>query len=462
MGVGFMATNSLAGSAMAEENRDAFKIIDDPFEPGKKQAVLKPLNPDITFVHGIAADPMGNTILTSPLGDGGYGIMGSKQGTIVTVEKIVSPEFIRKYSHMVKVPGHLVKAVCEAPLGAHPFGVNNHGIEELRLSYAEDNVFIKEVRQASKSEESLEEWMQEWVLDCGDHDGFLKKLGYERIMFLKGKSTPDSWKYELEAAWDEIPKTDDYNNTEWMVVAAARKIREKILKNDYKTVLAGVGASNLAAWLAYYDLRDQGRIVNLMAEIGLYGYEPRPSDPFIFNSRNVPTSRMLSDVHSILGIHAAGSQNQCMGILGAVHVDRLGNLNSTKIPNMDLFMMGSGGANGVVSGAQEVLVCVAQDKNRYVEKAPYITSPGKRIKTAVSDMGIFEKPEGGEELILTGYFSSASGSDKDEKIREIRGRCGWDFKVADEIQAIGPPTSDELKIIRLCDPHGYFLGRRKK
>jgi acyl CoA:acetate/3-ketoacid CoA transferase alpha subunit/acyl CoA:acetate/3-ketoacid CoA transferase beta subunit len=462
MGIGFMPTNSLEGSQMAEDNSDAFKIIDDPFEEGRKQAVLKPLNPDVTFVHGIAADPMGNTILTSPLGDGGYGIMGSRQGTIVTVEKIVSPELIRKYSHMVKVPGHLVKAVCEAPLGAHPFGVNNHGIEELRLSYAEDNVFIKEVRQASKSEESLEKFMREWVLDCGDHDGFLKKLGYERIMFLKGKSAPDSWKYELEDAWDEIPKTDDYNGTEWMVVAAARKIREKILKNDYQTVLAGVGASNLAAWLAYYDLRDQGRIVNLMAEIGLYGYEPRPSDPFIFNSRNVPTSRMLSDVQSILGIHAAGGRNQCMGVLGAVHVVRSGDLNSTLIPEMNLFMMGSGGANDVVSGAREVLVCVAQDKNRYVEKAPYITSPGKRIKTAVSDMGIFEKPDEGEELVLTGYFSSAGGSDGDEKISEIREKCGWDFKVAEEVEAIGPPTSDELKIIRLCDPHGYFLGRRNK
>ncbi len=460
MGVGFMPTRSISGSTMAEENSDSFKIIDNPFEPGGRCAVVKPLNPDIAFVHGIAADHLGNTILTSPLGDGTYGIMGSKVGAIVTVEKIVSPDVIRRYSHMVKVPGHLVKSVSEVPLGAHPFGVNNHGIAELPLAYAEDNEFIREVRKASKNPESLDTWMKEWVLDCRDHDDFLRKLGYERIMFLKGKSHPDSWRYELEEASDEIPAPDTFNDTEWMIVVAARKIKEKIIENNYQNVLAGVGGSNLAAWLAYYELKDQGKIVNLMAEIGLFGYEPRPSDPFIFNSRNVPTSRMLTDVNSVLGIHAGGSQNRCMGILGAVQVDRFGNLNTTKIPDASLFLMGSGGANDVASGARELLLCVNQDKGRYLEQVPYITSPGKNVRTVVSNMGVFEKPEGEDELILTGYFTETGDKDREEKVQEIKEHCGWDLKIADDLQPIDPPTEEELMIIRLCDPHGYFLGRR--
>ncbi len=462
MGWGFIPTNSLVGSSMADENPDAFKMIDDPFEPGRKCAVLKSLKPDITFVHGIAADPMGNTICTSPLGDGGYGIMASKNGAIVTVEKIVSPDVIRKYSHMVKVPGHLVKSVSEVPLGAHPFSVNNRGIEELDLAYAEDNVFIKEVREASKSFEGLDKWMKEWVLDCEDQEAFIKKLGDERVRFLRQKAHPDSWKKELEEVWQDVAELDDYNDTEWLVVAAARKIKERLIKTGLQNVLAGVGASNLAAWLAYYELKAEGKIINLMAEIGLFGYEPRPSDPFIFNSRNVPTSRMLSDVTSILGIHAGGSQNSCIGVLGAVHVDKFGNLNSTKIPDQDLFLMGSGGANDVASGAKEVIACVNQDKNRYLDKVPYITSPGVNVKMAVSNMGVFEKPDGEDELILAGYLTKTGEAEKDEKIKEIKENCGWDFKIADDLEPIGPPTEDELKIIRLCDPHGYFLGRRIK
>ena len=460
MGVGFMPTKSLMGSTMAQENRDAFKIIDDPFEPEDRCAVVKPLNPDIAFVHGLAADTSGNTILTSPLGDGTYGIMASKQGAIVTVEKIVSADVIRRYSHMVKVPGYVVRSVSEVPLGAHPFGVNNHGIEELPLNYAEDNNFIREVREASETPEGLDKWMKEWVLDCRSHDDYLRKLGHKRIMFLKGKSHPDSWVSELEDASDEIPDLDTYNDTEWMIVAAARKIREKITQNEYQTILAGVGASNLTAWLAYYDLKERGRIVNLMAEIGLFGYEPRPSDPFIFNSRNVPTCRMLSDVNFVLGIHSAGSQNKCMGVLGAVQVDRFGNLNTSMFPDKKLFLMGSGGANDVASGAREVLVCVSQGKGRYVDRVPYITSPGERVRTVVSNMGAFEKLEGEEELSLTEYFSDEGDRNKEDKIRKIKESCEWDLNIADNIKPIEPPTAEELMIIRLCDPHGYFLGRR--
>ncbi len=460
MGVGFMPTKSLIGSSMAEENRDSFNMVDNPFVQGERCAVLKPLNPDIGFVHGFAADPMGNTILTSPLGDGPWGILASKLGAVVTVEKIVSPEVIRKYSHMVKIPGHLVRSVSEVPFGAHPYGMNNHGVEDIQLAYAEDNEFVMEVRNASKSSETLDQWMKAWVLDCEDHDAYLRKLGYDRIMFLRGKSNPDSWRYELEEVSHKIPDLNTYNDTEWMIVVAARRIREKIIQNNYQSVLAGVGASNLAGWLAYYQLKDEGKIVNLMAEIGLFGYEPRPADPFIFSSRNIPTCRMLTSADFVLGIHAGGSQNSCIGILGAVQVDRLGNLNTTKIPEEKLFLMGSGGANDVVSGAREVLLCVNQGKGRYVDRVSYITSPGERVRTAISNMGVFEKREGETELALTGYFSDSDDKESDEKVRMIKENCGWDLKVADDLEAIGPPTDEELKIIRLCDPHGYFLGRR--
>ncbi len=460
MGLGFMPVKSLVGSTMAEENRDAFKMVENPFEPGQQCAVVKPLNPDIAFVHGIAADSSGNTILTSPLGDGTYGIMAARQGAIVTVDKIVSADVIRRYSHMVKVPGYKVLSVSETPLGAHPFGINNHGIEELKLSYAEDNEFIREVRKASESDEGMDQWMKEWVLECTDHNAYLNKLGHDRILYLKGKSQPDSWVSELEQVAVKIPNALEYNNTEWMVVAAARKIMAKISGNDYKTILAGVGASNLASWLAYYNLRDQGKTVSLMAEIGLYGYEPRPSDPFIFNSRNVPTCRMLSDVNFTLGIHAAGRQNRCLGVLGAAQVDRSGNINSTKIPEKNLFLMGSGGANDVASGAQELLLCVAMGKRRYIDRVPYITSPGKNVRTLVSDMGVLERLDGEAEFSLTGYFSTSSSDDKDEMVEKIKDNCGWDLQIANTLEAITPPTPEELTTIRLCDPNGYFLGRR--
>src|SRR5659263_354714 len=132
----------------------------------------------------------------------------------------------------------------------------------------------------------------------------------------------------------------DYNPIEMMISVGARVIAKKALQNGYRTILAGVGASNLAAWLAYYGLREQEHDCDLIAEVGFYGYSPQPADPFIFNLRNVPHCRMLSDVNDVLGSIVGAQSNLCIGALGAGQVDRLGNVNSTCIPDMKLLLVG--------------------------------------------------------------------------------------------------------------------------
>ena len=77
LGVGVMPTTSLIGSSMAESNKDAFTVIDDPFGSGKKIGLLKALNPDISIVHGVAADREGNTILTAPYSESLWGAKAS-------------------------------------------------------------------------------------------------------------------------------------------------------------------------------------------------------------------------------------------------------------------------------------------------------------------------------------------------------------------------------------------------
>ncbi|GAI58883.1 unnamed protein product, partial [marine sediment metagenome] len=131
LGVCFMPTRSVIGSSMAEENKDSFTVIDDPFGSGKKVGLVSALQSDITFVHGWAADRYGNTILVPPLGENLWGAVGSKKGAIVSVEKIVSTEFIREHSAWVRIPGYVVNCVCEEPFGAHPGGLINHGVMEL-------------------------------------------------------------------------------------------------------------------------------------------------------------------------------------------------------------------------------------------------------------------------------------------------------------------------------------------
>ncbi|MBP7616510.1 MAG: hypothetical protein KA756_12720, partial [Steroidobacteraceae bacterium] len=191
-------------------------------------------------------------------------------------------------------------------------------------------------------------------------------------------------------------------------------------------------------------------------ETGMYGFDPRPADPFLTSYRNLPTCTMLTDVFEALGLHGCGGTNACMGTIGAGEIDKHGNVNSTRTAAGE-FLVGSGGANDIVTSAAETVVVAAQRAQTFVEKVSYVTSPGTKIRCVVSTMGRFEKLDG-DELVLTGYFA-ASGLDRSQAIAEIRRRCGWDLKIADELQELPPANAEELTLLRMFDPERFFLGK---
>ena len=456
LGLGFIPTNSIIGSSMAEENQGAFKFIDDPFG-GESKGVLKALNPDISILHGWAADPYGNTIVLPPYGTLPWGAMASRKGVLVTVERIVSTDFIRRYSHFVILPGHFVRSVSLVPFGAHPQGMSNLGIEEFD-TYEWDYEFIDDFQKATRKPENHQRWIKRWVLDCNSQEDYLKKLGDKKILFLKGKSHSDSWIQELRSLENEISPIQQYTPIEMMTVSASRKLKEKVIQNSYNVILSGAGTANLAAWMGYYQLKEEGHYVNLAAEMGFLGYAPRPVDPFIFSFKNLPSCKMLTDVVNVLGIFVGGSNNRCIGSLGAGQIDKYGNINSTKISNK-LYLTGSGGSNDVASSAAETIVTIEQSADRFVERVSYITCPGDRVKTLISSMGIFEKLGNDNEFTLTQYFPDPVLSSSQKIIEKIRHNCGWDLKISEDLNEVPPPIQKELEILRLFDPKGYFIRR---
>ena len=455
MGLPCITTNSLAGSSMERDNNHAFTMMDDPFRPGEKIGLLKALVPDLSIVHGLAADEYGNTLFTPPYAEELWGALAARHGVLVTVERVVTSEYIRRHAFFCKLPGSFVRAVCVAPYGAHPGGLKSFFLPDLE-SYSEDYDFSEEFTRVTRDEKELDNWLRHWILDCRDHNDYVEKIGYERLMYLKGKAQEDSWETEIRARLGHIEDGENYNAQEWMIIAAARKLKERIRENGYKRILAGIGMSNLAAWLAAYDLRREGVDVALAAELGFIDYNPRPADPFIFNHANIPTCAMLANVFHALGVMAAGANNHCIGALGAAQVDRFGNINSTKIPDR-AYLTGSGGANDVLSGACESMLVVPQAKNRLVNDVPYISGCGARVRTLVTTLGVFEKPGGEAPFALTAYFAQ-QGKSKQECLDHIAETCGWELEVADSIEAMAPPTQEELRFLRLFDPDRHFLG----
>ncbi len=458
MGWGVIPTRSILGSTMEEENKESFMVVDDPFVPGEKVGLMKALRPDIALVHGAAADRCGNTIITYPLGVDVFGAWGAKQGVVVSAEKIVPTDYIRKNSHLVRIPAYMVKAVCEAPYGAHPAGMPNCGLPEFE-HYFEDYDFITDIREATRDERKFTGWIKYWILDCRDHADYLARLGKNRLLYLKGKAHSDSWKDEILA---EVPNLDldrEPNLLERMVVTAAQVISDKCIARGYKTILAGVGLSHLACWLATYKLKEQGYDVDLMAEIGMFGHLPRASDPFIFSYHNMHTCKILTNVETLLGVFVGGSSNQCLGVLAGGQIDRYGNVNSTKIPGV-AYLVGSGGASDIANGSRETIVVMNSGRQRLVEEVPYITFSGRNVTTLVTDVGIFEKVGEEEIFTLTTYIPARPKQTARDAVSEMQGRVGWELRVSPNLKEAQPVAEEEVTLLRLFDPKGFFIQTR--
>lgn len=460
MGVPFLPTRSLLGSSMEEDNARAGDLIvaDDPFGTEGRVAFVRALVPDMALIHAWAADRSGNLIAAPPLNENLYGAMAARRGAIVTVEKIVSTDFIRRHANLVRLPAQYVQAVVETPHGNHPGGMWGMNVPELE-SYAEDIDWILECRQAFRKPETADAWIREWMLDLPDHAAYLAKVGYAKIMETKGRAHTDAWVSELESLASRLPVPRSSGGpaptgAELAVTAAARMLAEKVRARGYRTFLAGVGNSNLAAWLAGYELKRAGVDIEIMAETGMVGYLPRPAEPFVFSFRNFPSCKMLTDILHVMGIFMGGRHNQCLGSLAAGQIDKHGNINSTIIPGVT-YVTGSGGANDITSSAREVVVCLEQSARRFVDKVPYITAPGRTVRTVVSQLGVYEKDGEHGELRLTGILGTAPEA---EAVQAARAACGWDLQVAPRLRRFAAPTDEELGLIRLFDPRRYFLG----
>ncbi|TFG93463.1 MAG: hypothetical protein E4H15_01305 [Syntrophobacterales bacterium] len=428
--------------------------MDDPFAEGGVTGILKAYNPDVSFVHTWASDPAGNAICFPPLAENVYGPLAARTGVIVTAEHIVDTDFIRRYAHLGKIPSEKVLSVSHAPYGSHPGGYYARGVPEL-IPYGNDYDFLKEHRKVQKDEQDYQRWVDEWILGVADHKEYVEKLGAERVAKLYAVAGAESWRPELDDFCRDNQGDEPAGAIERMVIQASREIALRIPSHRYKTALCGIGQATLATILAWHALRDKGHEFAVMAEVGIYNYDPRPADPFVFNYRNIPTATMLSDIFEILGLHMGGDTNRCLGVIGAAQVDRWGNVNSVRMGGK--FVVGSGGANDVATAARETIIVAQQYKGQFVEDVEHITCPGAKIRCVVTTKARFEK-KGGDELVLTGYMAQP-GVDEEESVRRIKELVDWDLKVNNDIERMEMPTDEELMLLRSYDPERFFIGK---
>ena len=206
-------------------------------------------------------------------------------------------------------------------------------------------------------------------------------------------------------------------------------------------------------------MREVGVDIELMAEIGLFGYTPGPGEPFIFAGQNVPTNKLLTDVMGVLGTYVSGPATKCIGLVGAGQIDGTGAINSTYTADGE-FIVGSGGANDVLSGADEVIVTVSHQADRLVDAVPYVTSPGERVRTIVTDLCVFERADSRSPFVLNALLPAA-GRDVEAALDDVRRRTEFGYTVADRVTLEPVPTPAELDVLRAYDPDRLFLRDRR-
>jgi acyl CoA:acetate/3-ketoacid CoA transferase beta subunit len=448
----------MMGTTMAEDNKDAFKVIDDPFGSGKKIGVIKALNPDLSIIHGYAADRYGNTILCQ--GDSivdEYSAWASKNPVVVTVEKLVSTDYIRKHSPLlVKIPGYRVSSVSVSPFGAHPNYLPPWRDLEEFSGYFEDEEMVEEHRKALYDPEALEAWIKKWILDCPTNEAYLKLLGPERIQKIKDEARVDMGAVRLPSILEKISVSTECNDKEMMIAAGARKIEEAVLNRNRKVVLCGVGPGALVAFLAYYRLKSRGIHISLMVGNGVFDFSPQPGEPNLTSFPNWDTMKIRQNYFGAYNLIINGENQQSISIIGAGQIDKYGNLNSG-IEGGKIVVAAPGGAADAYQ-ACETLAVMNQSKTRFLDKVSYITSYGMKIKTLVSSLGVFEKLGEDKEFSLTGCLPIRKFPSLEEKIRNIKNNCGWELKVSPKVAEIATPTWEELMTLRIIDPDGIYRG----
>lgn len=439
-GLPFVPTHSLTGSTMGERNAPEFQLLRDPTGSGQSIGAVSRLQPDVSIVHALAADEEGNTILVPPLEDAAWGAKACAQGAIVTAEKIVSRDFIRRHSHLVRIPARYVRAVCEVPFGGHPGSVYSPVLPEVD-GYLEDDAFNEAYFAATREPSQLEGWLQHWVYGAS-HDEYLALLGAGRLRQLR-----DTARRPVAASPRVKDEPGALTAAEKTVVMATREIVAKVRDAKSALVLVGVGLSEVPGSAAKMLLKEQGIDVALAMGHGFYDFEPFPG----YSEPDLSQTQVTTDSSEMYGTLLGGRPGEALALLGAAQIDRFGNLNSTLIGGR--LLTGSGGSNDAASTCDTIVV-TRSGKRKLVEKVEYITCPGNRVSVLVTDKGVFTKQPGVTKFQLSLFFPDSGQADADA-LKEIADGCGWELEFAPDIKRCEPPDAMELATIRGLMPARY-------
>lgn len=178
MGIPFIPTRVMMGTDTF--NKSSAKVIEDPYS-GKPIALLPACYPDVGIIHVPRCDKYGNAQIDG-INVEDLELSGASKKLILTAEEIIDNEKIREEPGETVIPFYYVDAVVEVPYGSHPC--------QMPGMYYFDEEHISKWLDLSRTDEGIEEYLDEYVYGTENFQEYLEKVGgEEKIEYLEKVET---------------------------------------------------------------------------------------------------------------------------------------------------------------------------------------------------------------------------------------------------------------------------------
>jgi glutaconate CoA-transferase subunit A len=174
MGVPFMPSRSMVGSDVGKRVGDEMKTLACPFT-GEQVTLLPALNPDVALIHVQRCDAYGNAQLDGLQFMDIDMAMAAKR-VILTTERIVSNNQIRRTPDQTRIPFFTVDAVVEAPIGCAPHEC--YGIYEPFFSALDDYA----ERISKDPDKGCKQYLEEYYYEPKSWTDYLSKIGMDAVL----------------------------------------------------------------------------------------------------------------------------------------------------------------------------------------------------------------------------------------------------------------------------------------
>jgi glutaconate CoA-transferase subunit A len=165
MGVPFLPVRSLLGTDTFRHSASC--VVECPFT-GEKLAAIPALYPDVAAIHVHEADRTGNCrIVGTSVAD--LDLARAAKRLIVTCERLIPEDEIRRDPTRTAIPFFLVDAVCEVPYGSYPGNMPGE--------YFSDEVHLRAWLEAEEDLEGYRRWLEKYLYGVSGFAEYLNLCG---------------------------------------------------------------------------------------------------------------------------------------------------------------------------------------------------------------------------------------------------------------------------------------------